>query len=112
MDKALLNVYDEKGNIVKTCEAQYAHIKFGVIRSLMKLLKIDQVEDTQELMKTVYTAWDKIVKILDTSFPDMTEDDWDNVDFAEVMKALLGITKMTFAKMTEVPRDEKNPTAE
>lgn len=111
-DKVTLNVYDENNNIVKTCEARYARIRFGTIRSLMKLLKIDQVNDASELMNTVYTAWDKIVNILDTCFPDMTEEDWDNVDFAEVTKALLGITRMTFAKMTEVPRDEKNLIAE
>ena len=112
MEKVILNVYDDNDKVIKTCEAQFAKIRFGTIRAIMKLLKIDQIKEASELTNTVYNAWDKIVSVLDKCFPDMEEKDWDNVDFGEVTRALLGIAKMTFAKMTEVPRDEKNSTAE
>ena len=35
-----LNVYDDKNEIVKTCEGEFVEIKFKTIRALMKLLNI------------------------------------------------------------------------
>ena len=45
-----LNVYDKENNIVKTCEAVDAELKFGAIRSIMKLLSIDDINDTAQLL--------------------------------------------------------------
>ena len=43
MKKFQLNVYDKDGkNIVKTLEGSEINLKFGMVRKLMKLLKIDK----------------------------------------------------------------------
>ena len=59
-----LNVYDEEDNIVKTVTAEAMELRFGSIRSLMKLLNIDDINDTAQLLKVVYGAWEQLTKIL------------------------------------------------
>ena len=104
-----LNVYDEKDKIVKTAEAELVELRFGSIRKLMKLLNVDNIEDTAELLKTVYGAWDQITKVLNSCFPDLTEEDWDNVKVSELLPVLMSILKFSFTQMLSIPADkEKN----
>jgi len=108
MDKLLLNVYDENDSVIKTCEAQVIDIKFGTVRSLMKLLNVDNINDTATLLKVVYGAWEKLTQILSGCFPDMSDDDWDNVKLNELIPILVSILKGTFAQMLTIPNDSKN----
>lgn len=103
-----LNVYDEKNNIVKTSTAEVIELKFGPIRKLMKLLNVDDINDTAQLLKAVYCAWDELTKILNKCFPDMTDEDWDNVKLQELIPALVAILKYSFSEMLTIPTDPKN----
>lgn len=107
MDNLTLNVYDTDDNIIKTCEAQFVELRFGAIRSIMKLLKVDQIETNLELMEAVYGAWEQLTGILGKCFPDMTDADWDNVKMSELMPVVVSILKQSFNKMMDIPR-EKN----
>lgn len=102
-----LNVYDDQGNITKTCEAEIVDIKFGTVRALMNLLKVEDDVDVAVLLKTVFEAWDKITELLNRCFPEMTYEDWDNVDISEVVPLIVDIAKMAFTKMLDIPV-EKN----
>lgn len=104
-----LNVYDDENKVVKTATAEVMELKFGSIRSLMKLLNVDNINDTAELLKTVYGAWEQITKILNGCFPDMTDEDWDNVKVSELIPVLMTILKYSFTQMLTIPADtEKN----
>lgn len=103
-----LNVYDKENNIVKTCEAVDAELKFGAIRSIMKLLSIDDINDTAQLLKTVYSAWEQLTAILSQCFPEMKEDDWDNVKLEELIPVIVGILRTSFGKILTIPSDSKN----
>lgn len=103
-----LNVYGENNEVTKTVEAQFVDIKMGTIRRLMKLLNVDDIEDTATLLKVIYGAWEQLIKILDEVFPDMEEDDWDNVNVSELMPILIDVLKGSFAKMLTIPNDPKN----
>ena len=103
-----LNVYDEKNNIVKTSTAEVIELKFGPIRKLMKLLNVDDINDTAQLLTAVYGAWDELTKILNKCFPDMTDEDWDNVKLQELIPALVAILKYSFSEMLTIPTDPKN----
>lgn len=103
-----LNVYDKDNNIVKTCEAVDADLKFGAIRSIMKLLNIDDIDDTAQLLKTVYSAWEQLTAILSQCFPDMKEEDWDNVKLEELIPVIVGILRTSFGKILTIPSDSKN----
>lgn len=108
MDKLILNVYDEKDNIVKTSEAKLIDLRFGTIRSLMELLNVDDIDDTSQLLKTVYGAWAQITNILGRVFPDMTEEDWENVKLTELLPILMTILKSSFVQILSIPNDSKN----
>lgn len=103
-----LNVYDDENKIVKTVTAEAMELKFGSIRSLMKLLNVDDIDDTAQLLKTVYGAWEQLTKILNGCFPDMTDEDWDNVKLSELIPVLVTILKTSFAQMLTIPADSKN----
>lgn len=103
-----LNVYDKDNNIVKTCEAVDADLKFGAIRSIMKLLNIDDIDDTAQLLKTVYSAWEQLTAILSQCFPDMKEEDWDNVKLEELIPVIVGILRTSFGKILTIPSNSKN----
>lgn len=108
MEKLVLNVYDNEDNIVKTSTAELIELKFGSIRKLMKLLNIDNIDDTSELLKVLYGAWEQITKVLNGCFPDMTDEDWDNVKVSELIPVLMGILKYSFTQMLTIPTDSKN----
>lgn len=103
-----INVYDDGNNIIKTCEAIDAQLKFGAIRSIMKLLNIEDINDTGELLKTIYSAWEQLTVILTQCFPDMTEKDWDNVKLEELVPVVVGILRVSFGKILTIPNDSKN----
>lgn len=104
----VLNVYDKENNIVKTCEAVDASLKFGAIRSIMELLNIDDIDDTAQLLKTVYSAWEQLTAILSQCFPEMEEEDWDNVKLEELIPVIVGILRTSFGKILTIPSDSKN----
>lgn len=109
MNELKINVYDDEDNIIKTSEAKLVDLKFGVIRKLMKLLNVDNIDNTVELLKTVYGAWEQITNILNNCFPDMTDDDWDNVKVSELLPVFVMILKYSFTQMLTIPTDkEKN----
>ena len=87
----ILNVYDVEGNVTKTVEAENLDIEFGHIRSIMRLLDVDNINDTWALLKTVYSAWDKLTEVLSQVFPDMEDEDWEHVKIKELVPELLQI---------------------
>lgn len=103
-----LNVYDEDDAIVKTCESKEIDLRFGTVRSIMKLLKVDNVNDTSELLSMVYDAWDELITVLNRVWPDMDDDDWDNVKLNELVPAILQILKTSFTSILKIPNDSKN----
>jgi hypothetical protein len=108
MTEFKLNVYDDEGNVIKTCSAVPAHFKFGAIRSLMELLNIDSIEDTTGLLKTIYSAWNELIMILNQCFPDMEYDDWENIPLDELVPTTMSILKYSFGEIMKIPVDEKN----
>lgn len=110
-NKMILNVYDDDDNIIKTCQANYVEVRFGTVRKIMELLKVDNLSETGELLKTVYDSWGELTKILSKAFPEMEEKDWDNVKLTELIPILLTILKNSFVKISTIPT-EKNSKAE
>jgi hypothetical protein len=101
-----INVYDENDKVIKTVEANIVEFRFGTIRKLMKTLKVDDIDNTTQLLGTVYTAWEELTEILNKCFPGMTDDDWDNVKISELMPALMAIMKFSFFAMLTIPTSE------
>ena len=106
--KVTLNVYNDQDEIIKTVSAEPVKFKFGAIRSLMELLQIEDTATTADLLKTVYNAWNELTKILNKCFPEMNNEDWDNVELNELIPATLSILRYSFDELLTIPRDEKN----
>lgn len=102
-----LNVYNKDGEIIKTVEGRNIDIKFGHIRSIMKLLNVDNIDNTYDLLNSVYSAWEKLTEILSECFPEMEEDDWENIRIKELIPELIQIIKDSFAEILTIPK-EKN----
>lgn len=103
-----IKVYDKENKVVKTCQAIDVNLKFGAIRKIMALLNIDDIDDTTELLKAIYGAWEQLTAILSECFPDMEDDDWDNVYIEELIPVVVGIMKTTFGKILSIPNESKN----
>nr|DAS45615.1 MAG TPA: hypothetical protein [Caudoviricetes sp.] len=106
--KLSLNVYDEKGEIKKTCEAQTVDLEFGTIRALMKVLNVDKMNDSAELLSILYGAWEQVIEVLNRCFPDMEQEDWEHVKVKELLPIVLSILKTSFAEILSIPKDPKN----
>ena len=106
--KLTINVYDDEGNVIKTCEAVSVKLKFGAIRSLMELLNVENIENSTELLKTIYSAWEELITILNKCFPEMEYEDWDNVELNELIPVTVDILKYSFGEILNIPRNSKN----
>ena len=104
----ILNIYDNDDNVVRTTEARLISLRFGVIRSLMELLNIDNVDNTMDLLKTVYEAWDEIKDILQKIFPDVSIEELDNTHIDELVPVVLKVIRYSFSEIAKIPTDEKN----
>ena len=99
-----LNVYESDGvTVKKVCNCAAYDLMFGTVRRLMGLLKIDQVDDQVEILKTVYDAWDELTSVLTVVFPDMTAEDWDHVKIKELLPIMIGIAKYSVSEIMKIP---------
>lgn len=108
MNEFTLNVYDDSGEIVKTCKAVEVDIEFGMIRSLMELLNVESVNDTGDLLRIIYSAWNDVTKVLTRCFPEMEDEDWEHVRLKELVPLVWGILKYSFSEILSLPNEGKN----
>ena len=109
MSKIKIKIYE---NDMKTVEkesvAETVAIPFGIIRKLMKLFNVENMENTNDILKIVANSFDEVVKLLERIFPDVTEDEWDYVDIKELVKAIYNLIKKALKDIASVPVNEKN----
>lgn len=103
-----INVYDEDGNVKKTCTAKTIDFEFGTIRAMMKLLNVDNTNDTGELLNVICDAWGQLVEILSKCFPDMEEEDWEHVKLKELVPVVVATLRYSFTEILTIPNDSKN----
>ena len=103
-----IKVYDEEGKVVKTAKAEMIDLEFGTVRSIMEVLKLESVDNTADLLSTIYGAWEELTRLLSKCFPDMEHDDWNHVKLKELMPVMIGIMKYSFAEILTIPKDPKN----
>lgn len=104
-----LNIYDKSGkNVVKTYEASTYDLMFGTVIELMELLKIEDIDNQAEMLKTIYRAWGEIRTVLEGVFEGVSADDWKNVKVKELLPLIISIAKFSITEMLSIPTDEKN----
>lgn len=110
MKNLKLNIYDKSGKeVVKTYEASTYDLMFGTVMELMELLKIEELDNQAEMLKTIYKAWGEIRTVLDGVFVGVSADEWKDVKVKELLPLIVSIAKFSISEMFAIPTpDEKN----
>lgn len=104
----ILKVYDKTGRTVeKTHKSTTYDLMFGTVIDLMELLKIEDIDNQAELLKTIYSAWSEITTVLSAVFPDVTAEEWKRVKVKELIPLIVDIAKFSISEMFTIPT-EKN----
>ena len=106
MEELILNVYADDGSIDKTYKASTNDLMFGTVMKLMELLKIEELDDQVEMLRTIYGAWNEIQTVLTGVFPQATADDWNYVKVKELLPLLVNIAKYSVKEMFTIPTDK------
>lgn len=108
MKNITLNVYnDDKKTVKKVLIANEYDLEFGTIRKLMKLLKIENAANTFDIIKTLDEVWEEITAVLNTVFPEATDEDWNAVKVKELLPVVVQIVKYSLSLALSIPT-EKN----
>ena len=106
MNNLTLNIYDDNDEIIKTVEASFVSLRFGTIQKLTKLLKVEEIENTAELLNILMDAWEEVTKILNKVFPDVEENEWANVKIDELLPIVVSTLKGSFSYMLTIPQGQ------
>ena len=104
---AKLKIYDTEGNFKREVEAEAVEFEFGIVRKLMALVKIDDIESDIDLIVTVSQAWDSIIKLFEKCFPDVTPEEWDSVKVTDILPLLIEIFRDLLGQMAKIPSSKK-----
>ena len=83
-------------------------LEFGTVRAIMEILNVENIDNTGQLLSTIYKAWDELIKVLCECFPGMEHEDWDHVKMKELMPVVIGILRYSFSEILTIPKDPKN----
>ncbi len=104
----ILKIYDTSGkNIVKTCESGTYDLMFGTVMKLMELLRIEDMKDQIEMLRTISGAWSEIKDVLSEVFPGVSEEEWKCVKVRELLPVIIDIAKFAVTDALSIPT-EKN----
>lgn len=101
-----INVYDDDGNVIREAKANTVSLKMGQVSAIMRLLDADNIETSVDLLNAMNKAWKQLVKILSKIFPDIKEEEWDNVDIGELLPVFVLIIKESLAEMMKIPKSK------
>lgn len=108
MKNITLKITDKSGqNTLKIYEAQPYELEFGVVRKLMAILKVENMDNQAELIKVISDAWDEIIDVLSNVFPECTDEEWDKAKVKEVLRVIIDVAKYAVSEVFVIPT-EKN----
>lgn len=101
-----INLYDDDGNVIREAKANTVSLKMGQVSAIMRLLDADNIETSVDLLNAMNKAWKQLVKVLSKIFPDIKEEEWDNVDIGELLPVFVLIIKESLAEMMKIPKSK------
>ncbi|MBQ1292417.1 MAG: hypothetical protein IIY21_00130 [Clostridiales bacterium] len=101
-----INLYDDDGNVIRKAKANTVSLKMGQVSAIMRLLDADNIETSVDLLNAMNKAWKQLVKVLSKIFPDIKEEEWDNVDLGELLPVFVLIIKESLAEMMKIPKSK------
>ena len=108
MNEFKANVYGANGvTIIKTLESTEADLNFGTVRKLMKLIKIDNADNSLDIAKTIGESQEEIKALLGNIFPEATVRDRNNIKVEELFSVFIQIVKYAVEKALSIPTESK-----
>lgn len=110
-----LNIYDNKGNIVKTYKTEYIYISTGIVEDIFKLVDIDkllskgttQEELGAEMLKIVVKGWSNFKQIIMQIFDGLTEEEFKNTRLNEIVSIIFYILNNALSSLNNIGTNEK-----
>ena len=110
-----LNIYDNKGNIVKTYKTEYIYISTGIVEDIFKLVDIDkllskgttQEELGAEMLKIVVKGWGNFKQIIMQIFDGLTEEEFKNTRLNEIVSIIFYILNNALSSLNNIGTNEK-----
>lgn len=80
-----LPIRNDRGDILKTYESNILRIKWKTIKHFVKIIDLDHLdlENEIEIGKIVLKAIDPLEEVIRGIFPELTDEEMDNVDVAQ-----------------------------
>jgi len=108
MQKITLSVYNSDFTAVeKTVEAKMTIIPFATIRKFMAIFKNKDMSDGLKIANAVISSWESLVVVLDRIFSDVSEEEWERVDTAELVRCVAALIRYATSRILIIPT-EKN----
>lgn len=117
----LLNIYDEKDNVVKTYTREGYSIKMRLLKDIISMIDFEiltssfQEDTTESNMLFVKLVTDLVVKSYDTIqelmkkvFVELTDEEYLNTAIDEVVQIIIDLVKYSFATIGIVGKNTKN----
>lgn len=103
-----LNIYDENGEITKTYTTTEFDLMWGTIEDLMSIVKIDKINDNDEIFKMVYSALPQVTPLLKQIFHGVTDEELRNVKVKELVPVIVEAFKFAFTEIGKIGNNSKN----
>lgn len=108
MEKVTLSIYNESFTAVeRRVEAKLVIIPFATIRKFMAIFKDSDISDGMKIANAILSSWNSLIGVLDRVFPDVSEEEWERVDTAELIRCVVALIRYATSKILIIPT-EKN----
>ncbi|MBR1737963.1 MAG: hypothetical protein IJ736_13295 [Firmicutes bacterium] len=108
MEKVTLSIYNESFTAIeRQAEAKLAIVPFGTVRKLMAIFGDSDISDSKKIANAILSSWDSLIGILDRVFPDVSEEEWERVNTAELIRCVVALIQYATSQILTIPT-EKN----
>jgi hypothetical protein len=82
---------ENKSEIAKTLTVDGYELMLGTIEDFMSIIDLDKINDKGEVGKMVVKGFGQIKPLLKDIFPELTDDDFRNVSFSDMVKVIMDV---------------------
>ncbi|MCI7304110.1 MAG: hypothetical protein SOR93_11010 [Clostridiales Family XIII bacterium] len=101
-----LDIKNNAGEVVKTFETDTVTIKYGIIRDFVKIIDMDKLDDDMAVFGMLTEAFEPFEKLLKSIFPDLTDEDLDNIDVVDLVPLFQELLVYIMRKIKGLPKSK------
>lgn len=101
-----LVIRDNTGEVAKTLSTDVVRIKYGIIRDFIKIIDTEKMGDEMAVFDMLVQAFEPFEKLLKQIFPDLTDEDLENVDITDLVPLFREIFVYVMDKIKGLPKSK------